>query len=309
MKINVLLKSLVDQALGDSKPTSGNNHSYYCPKCSHKNRKLEVDFTDNSKGINPWQCNKMLQTQQKSYQQTSILGLKRDIYGKDAVHGVERYKNIKDWLVRMHPESRPFFVVMDYRKHYRLLIEKARNRPTPDCYTEKHHILPKCMNGPDDPENLVNLTAREHFVAHWLLYRAYPQNDGLAHAFFMMLVDNGSRYTPSSFAISEAKEAKAKASRKRMQENNPMKRPELKELQRQRNLGENNFWYSLSEESKEKHREAVRAAKIGALNPNAVKVKYVPTGTIYGSIAECYRAENLKGNHRFLEKNNVIERV
>ena len=55
-KINVLLKSLVDQALGDSKPTSGNNHSYYCPKCHHKNRKLEVDFTDNAKGVNPFAC-------------------------------------------------------------------------------------------------------------------------------------------------------------------------------------------------------------------------------------------------------------
>ena len=56
MKINVLLKSLVDQSLGEGKPTSGNNHSYYCPKCGHHKRKLEVDFTDNSKGINPFNC-------------------------------------------------------------------------------------------------------------------------------------------------------------------------------------------------------------------------------------------------------------
>ena len=56
MKKNILLKSLVDASLGDSKPTSGNNHSYYCPKCNHKKRKLEVNFTDHPKGFNPYNC-------------------------------------------------------------------------------------------------------------------------------------------------------------------------------------------------------------------------------------------------------------
>ena len=38
-------------------------------------------------------------------------------------------------------------------------------------YFEEHHILPKSLNGTDRPENLVNLTAREHFIAHALLIR------------------------------------------------------------------------------------------------------------------------------------------
>ena len=107
---------------------------------------------------------------------------------------------------------------MDYLKHYRLLITKALERVSCTEYSELHHILPKCLNGPDDPLNLVRLTGREHFVAHWLLHRAYPDNDGLAHAFAMMAKTDAhnKRYTPSSRAIAEAAEARAEAARRQM---------------------------------------------------------------------------------------------
>lgn len=36
-------------------------------------------------------------------------------------------------------------------------------------YTEKHHIIPKCLGGLNDKTNLVNLTGREHFICHHLL--------------------------------------------------------------------------------------------------------------------------------------------
>jgi len=54
-------------------------------------------------------------------------------------------------------------------------MEKRRSCPITkkDCYVEKHHIIPKSEGGADDDENLVNLTAREHFIAHLLLARIY----------------------------------------------------------------------------------------------------------------------------------------
>ena len=94
-----------------------------------------------------------------------------------------------------------------------------------------------------------------------------------------------------------------------MKEDNPMKRPELRELQRQRNLGDDNFWHRLSNESKEKHREAVRASKIGANNPKAVRVEFVATGAIYGSIRECIRLEKLPHTKEYLEKYGIIKRL
>lgn len=79
---------------------------------------------------------------------------------------------------------------MNYQKHYDLLIERSRNRVL-DSYTEKHHVLPKCLGGKDDEDNLVKLTPEEHFVAHQLLTKIYPDNSKLAYAAHMMSVNNG----------------------------------------------------------------------------------------------------------------------
>ena len=75
---------------------------------------------------------------------------------------------------------------MDYHKHYSLLVSKALNREKPACYTEKHHIIPKCIGGTDDSSNLVVLTAREHFIAHQLLAMMHPEVWGLALAVKLM---------------------------------------------------------------------------------------------------------------------------
>jgi hypothetical protein len=61
---------------------------------------------------------------------------------------------------------------MNYTKHYNLLIERAKERLL-EGYKEAHHIIPKSMGGTGDPDNLVNLTAREHYVAHILLAKIY----------------------------------------------------------------------------------------------------------------------------------------
>lgn len=63
---------------------------------------------------------------------------------------------------------------MNYQKHYELLIERAKSR-TLAGYFERHHIIPKCMGGSDEPENIANLAPEEHFVAHQLLVKIYPE--------------------------------------------------------------------------------------------------------------------------------------
>lgn len=62
---------------------------------------------------------------------------------------------------------------MDYLKIYDNLIETRKKRKTKSEFYEKHHIIPKCLGGSDDKSNLVNLTPREHFVAHLLLAKIY----------------------------------------------------------------------------------------------------------------------------------------
>ena len=57
-------------------------------------------------------------------------------------------------------------------------IIKVRGRfACGDEYHEKHHILPKCMGGTDEKDNLIDLFAREHFEAHRLLALENPENE------------------------------------------------------------------------------------------------------------------------------------
>lgn len=74
---------------------------------------------------------------------------------------------------------------MDYQKHYDRLIDRARYRII-EGYTERHHIIPKCMGGTNIPENIVKLTPEEHFVAHQLLIKIFPEEMKLAFAAHMM---------------------------------------------------------------------------------------------------------------------------
>lgn len=59
-----------------------------------------------------------------------------------------------------------------YTRWYNSITQKAKSRDLP-LYTETHHIVPKSLGGSDEKENLVALTAREHFICHWLLVKMH----------------------------------------------------------------------------------------------------------------------------------------
>jgi hypothetical protein len=62
------------------------------------------------------------------------------------------------------------FLDSKYTNWYDAVIVRAQNRALPrDEYYEKHHIIPKSLGGSNKKENIAKLTAREHFICHWLL--------------------------------------------------------------------------------------------------------------------------------------------
>jgi hypothetical protein len=63
-----------------------------------------------------------------------------------------------------------------YTRWYNQIVERARCRITEE-YTESHHIIPESLGGTDDIHNLVELTAREHFICHWLLTKMTTGKD------------------------------------------------------------------------------------------------------------------------------------
>lgn len=100
---------------------------------------------------------------------------------------------------------------MDYSKIYDRIVER-RKKEKPKGYKECHHIVPKCMGGSDEKQNIVELTAREHFICHLLLTRMYPNNPKLWYALDAMITLDlkKKRYTPSSRVIKEIKEKTSK---------------------------------------------------------------------------------------------------
>ena len=73
---------------------------------------------------------------------------------------------------------------MNYKRQYLKLMRKAKNREILDktTYLEKHHIFPcsifKINNGRFTSKYIVLLTAREHFIAHHLLWKYYQKKCG-----------------------------------------------------------------------------------------------------------------------------------
>lgn len=74
---------------------------------------------------------------------------------------------------------------MNYERIYNQIIERGKQRLL-EGYGENHHIIPRCMGGADTQDNIVRLTAREHFICHWLLVRIYPTNVSIKRAAFLM---------------------------------------------------------------------------------------------------------------------------
>lgn len=86
---------------------------------------------------------------------------------------------------------------MNYRKIYNKIIEYRKINPI-QGYTERHHILPKSIGGTDDIDNIVSLTAREHFLCHYLLAKMYEPETlewyKMNHAFMMMKASSSNQH-------------------------------------------------------------------------------------------------------------------
>jgi hypothetical protein len=95
------------------------------------------------------------------------------------------------------------FIQNKYTITYFNIIYRAQSRPVSSkVYTEKHHIIPKSLGGSNLLDNLVKLTAREHFVCHLLLIKMLTggAKHKMAFALSRMLTSNKNhnRYFPSS---------------------------------------------------------------------------------------------------------------
>jgi hypothetical protein len=160
---------------------------------------------------------------------------------------------------------------MNYLKNYNLYIEyvKTLKRNKNDgVYYELHHILPKSLGGLNLKENLVLLTAREHYLAHYLLWKIY-KNKETAYAFHNMNTLNN-KYKNSRLYEKIRIEVSSIQS-KFMKENNPSKKYPLSQEHRKKigdsQKGENHWMkrrsYVYTQDHKNKIGSSCRGLKNG----------------------------------------------
>ena len=79
------------------------------------------------------------------------------------------------------------FIDNKYTRWYFSIVDWARQHPS-GGYVEEHHIIPKSIGGSNRKDNLVMLSARQHFVLHLLLTKmvAGSHKRGMAFALHRM---------------------------------------------------------------------------------------------------------------------------
>lgn len=93
---------------------------------------------------------------------------------------------------------------LHYFKRYLKFIDSVSASDTEQCHI--HHIIPRSLGGTNEKSNLKKLTVRQHFIAHWMLAKAY--NTGKMWSAFrvMCLRFKGcSRVTSKMYELSEKK--------------------------------------------------------------------------------------------------------
>lgn len=138
---------------------------------------------------------------------------------------------------------------MDYKKHYINLITTRYNRKREkNVYYEKHHIIPKCLGGSNKKENIVYLTPREHYIAHWLLYRIRPHSNKLSYSFWIMNWP-GTKKVKREYRISSRMYEEARTA---------MKNSNSRNMKGEKN---HRFGVSMSEEQKKKISESCKGKR------------------------------------------------
>lgn len=170
---------------------------------------------------------------------------------------------------------------MDYSRIYNDLIEKRKKEilSKENCdYFEIHHIKPRSIYPDlvDDKENLVALTAKEHYFAHHLLKEIYKKQYGdnsdeywrLFNAFWLM--SHAKRYT---FISAQKYEALRKEINDFWSDKNKTKEIRLKMSKAKKGKPSPKKGIPLTEEQKEK----LRLVNLGKKQSEETKRKRIET--------------------------------
>ena len=146
--VNELLVNLVNSVLGTGKRTARGNQAYTCPFCHHHKPKLEVNFTENNQGNNPWQCwvcGKRGKTIKSLFKQVQVDATYFQELGKLVKNVTIENTEIVHSILELPKEFKTFIHNKDLTARHALAYLKKRNISNQDIL--KYNIG-YCDSGP-----------------------------------------------------------------------------------------------------------------------------------------------------------------
>jgi hypothetical protein len=175
---------------------------------------------------------------------------------------------------------------MNYGKIYNQIIERAKNRVL-KSYSERHHIKPKSIGGTNDKDNIVRLTAKEHFICHLLLVEMYPESSRLKYALWAMANQKNSKQDRTYKVGSRLYERLRKEHSERVTKSNTGREVSI---QTRKKLSEKLKNRKVPQEQIERSAKARTGQKRGQYRPKELKFEHKCKG------CECtYRSADVKG--------------
>ena len=164
---------------------------------------------------------------------------------------------------------------MTYNEYIQDILDTRGRFACGEEYCERHHIIPRCMNGDDSDDNLIDLYAREHYEAHKLLAEENPDNEKILFAWWSMSMKSphtndryqltADEYEAAKIALSNA-QSKIKKEIFKDKRNHPMygktHSKEAKEKMSKAKKGKPSS--RIGQHVSEKGKERLRKAKLGS---------------------------------------------
>ena len=177
---------------------------------------------------------------------------------------------------------------LTYEEFINNILETRGRFACGEEYHERHHIVPRCMDGGDEEENLIDLFAREHFIAHKLLAEENPDNNKLVYAWWMLAHIDDRDVTPEEYEEARINFASAhkghpvsdevrsrlrefhtglKASEETKKKMSEMRMGHICSEETRQKIRESNMGHDVSEETKEKISKSKKGKYCGENNP------------------------------------------
>nr|QMP83588.1 MAG: hypothetical protein [Caudoviricetes sp.] len=212
------------------------------------------------------------------------------------------------------------FIENKYTKWYFRIIEnvKSQNRiKTKNNYYEIHHILPKSLYPKLKKEetNLVYLTAREHFICHWLLTKMILGKE--KYKMFKALHKMTQKCSGDRIISSFEYEVARKYNSLYMKENNPTKREDVRRkisISRKGIKATENAKLNMSLSSSRYWKDKDSVLKGAKFYNNGIQQKMffpneIPDGWIKGRLNAPWNKGKSFSNHIVKNEENKISKI